>query len=166
MRTGFLIQTSASVIVLSSLLAADAVAYLLHLMPSSTLLWYLAIEVFRPFDPFGDPFQTVVRSWLTPGVVAALLVATVLAHWLRVRVVIGLFANVSSIFMVALAWRWAVPHRSMTASLAPTAGASGVDVYFVSALCVLSIVSAVASHYLFLTRRHDSSSIRSVIAAP
>src|SRR3954470_20658069 len=102
MRHDLKLQTIASLSVLGAALLAEAAAYLLHLMPSSQALWYVNLEVLRPFGLTRNPAIGAISTVFSLPFVLTLFLVALVAYALRHRLIVAFVTNISAMMIAGL----------------------------------------------------------------
>jgi hypothetical protein len=135
--------------VIIAVLAAHLCARALAEWPNSSLLWYLNLQIWRPFRygidllP-GDGFTQAV--WIAAPLLALTGVGLALRNKLPLAIAAHLSLFYSTLILYCSGIRWA-----LESSLAVAAGAeSWADPnLFVAAILLLSLMSSAASHWQY-----------------
>lgn len=149
------LQLIGPIALVGAVLAADSAAYALALQPSSSLLWYLNLEVFSIFRKsrglFGDFFALPFAQLLIFGLPLVLLAGLGLA--LKRNLMIAFSSNLSFGYAVLLAFSWhnwqGIAHVKAT-SLAWVHVPTGGSLYLIAILMLASFFSFAVSHVLYI----------------
>jgi hypothetical protein len=146
------LELAGPISVIGAIMCADLGAHALANWPTSSLLWYLNLEVFRSFRysfaGFGAP------AWLGADglpqavwVVAPLLGLVCIGLLVRNRLLLALASNLSLIYSAALLYGSVVanvPAPGLHLNLSGLATPSGV---FAATILLVSILSTTISHW-------------------
>ena len=151
MRNGLLVQVLGSVVVLLALLLGEGMAYLLYRSPGNPLLCYLNMEVFAPFSPYEMSLGSTLRTWFTPDTIFALLAVLFVSYTAKQRIVIGVYANLSSMYMGTLTYKLVVSAPTVkSASLIASGVGPSLELGLLLFVFVFSACSAILSHVSML----------------
>jgi hypothetical protein len=148
MQKSHKIQLLGPLVVAIAVLSAEGVAYALALTPSSSLLWYLNLEVFSIFRKsrsyLGDFAAMPFAQWLLiAGPIAALAVA---------GLVTAVASNLSFVYAAFLAYSWFNWHsvgHLRSASLAWIQVPTTTNAALFAVLFAAAFVSFAASHVMY-----------------
>lgn len=142
-------------LIFAVVLAAEAAAYALALSPSSSLLWYLNLEVFSLLrksrlivsDYCSLPFAQFI---LAAGPIA---VIGMFGLALRNNLCMAISSNLSFVFAAFLGYGWYAwsSHGHHAASLTFDRAPAGGSFYLFAVLGTAAFGSFVASHFAFLS---------------
>jgi hypothetical protein len=148
------LQLVGPIVLFGVVFAAEAAAYALTLAPSSTLLWYLNLEVFGIFrksraslSAFCSlPFAQIL---IVAGPMALIGMAGLM---LRNNLCIAISSNIAFVYATYLAHSWSTWHTSahMTASHMSVHVPAGNALYLCLMLGIASFASFVISHIAYL----------------
>lgn len=130
---------------------AELAAHALAIWPTSTLLWYLNIEVFQSFryilgsfgfGRFGGDLGSAQSLWL-PVALTALICAGLIA---RMKLPLAIASNFSLIYSgLLLYWGLAANHSQQSASF-NLDGLSSPTCFLAASIFVVSLLSSTISH--------------------
>jgi hypothetical protein len=148
------IQLMGPLVVAVAVLSAEGTAYALALTPSSSLLWYLNLEVFSIFRKsrsyLGDFAGMPFAQWLLiAGPIAALAVAGLAS---RQRLVTAIASNLSFVYAAFLAYSWFNWHsvgNLRSASLVWIQVPTATNAALFAVLFAAAFVSFAASHVMY-----------------
>src|SRR3954454_22458460 len=107
MKATYLVQTLGTTAVVGAFLASDLVAQLLEIHPGSETLWYLQLGLLRPLTALRTSGGVV--GAMTEANILIVGVAVLISAWvaclLRQRVIVGLMANCSLMFVGSMAYQ-------------------------------------------------------------
>ena len=148
-------QLIGPLVLLAAVLAAETAAYALALAPSSSLLWYLNLEVFSIFRKsrlhLGELSATPFAQLLM--IAGPLALAACVGFALKRTLISAIASNLSLVYAAFLVYSW---HHWQTfkqvkaASLISVQVPTGSDLYLFAILLIASVASFLASHCLYL----------------
>jgi len=147
------LQTAGSLLVIGAFAAAEASAWALSAWPGSAWLWYLDLELFRPFElarAEGSPLR-ILFGPASLSLAAALAAVTLLAR--RWHLGSALIANLCFVGTLALVYGWLDGTGSLkAASLGAVIVRPRVDLVLVLLMSAASFAGCVLSHASFARR--------------
>jgi hypothetical protein len=156
------IQLIGPLVLLGAVAAAEAAAFALAFAPSSSLLWYLNLEVFSIFRKsriyLGDLSAIPFAQLLFIAGPLALIAGLGLV--LKRNLVLAVASNLSLVYAAVLIYSWHHWHtfkHMKSASLVWVQVPSGSDLYFFAILLIASSASFVASHCFYLRAARSAS---------
>ena len=142
------LQLAGPVVVISAVASAEFGAHALAYWPSSPLLWYLSLEVFRPVQysfgavnglAFGDLAQTLC-------VVVPLLALICLGLITKVRLPLALASNLSFVYSALLLYGSYLANAPTTKVAVKLSALWGPSFFLLGAVLLASAVSSAVSH--------------------
>jgi hypothetical protein len=155
------IQLWTNLVVLLTLVAAEASAYMLAQLPGSMTLWYLNLEVFRPIQRatyLHSPVHALLGAY-TGFAALALCILAAWAAWKGRRLSLAIVSHVCLIMVAGFSRNWLDIHPQLpeTASLDPQFAAvlrlaATPDGAIMGPVCVAAIVATICGHLTFILK--------------
>lgn len=159
MRSVPRLQLASIALVVAAGLCAELAALALSHYPSSTLLWWLNLEVFAPVSAIYNQLAGTVNWTLTTALATLLgiLALSVLAFALRLRLVLASFSHVAfaACGLAAFAWLQSGPPTRVASlgGVVATFDSAGALLLFLLAGTLLGCVLTHVSYLYEATRR-------------
>jgi hypothetical protein len=159
------LQLLGPLVLAAMIIAAEMAAEMLAINPSSSLAWYLNLELFGLFqrshyvlsDRIGIPYFQLLF------VALPILVLVCAGTLLRRRMMVALATNLSLVYVFFLGYSWRLvetpalfsaslgnPQSSATLSVSAWSLLSGPHVYPLLVMAVTSLLSFAATHLLYV----------------
>jgi hypothetical protein len=144
-------QTLGSVLVIGTVVSSEAAAHLLAAYPSSAVAWYFNLEIFPGFEHARNLGFSPLFGPATLWIALLGLAVTILSGALRLKLAVGVIANLSFIFSLSFACIFYL-HASTykEASLVQMSLTSESDFYLLGIITAVSFTAFVACHATFL----------------
>jgi hypothetical protein len=155
MSVVFRLQLIGPAVLFCAALTAESAAYALTQAPSSAFLWYLNLEAFNLFRKS----RTILTQYCDLPFAHVIMIAGPMALiglaglTLKRNLCLAISSNLSFTYAAFLAYSWYAWNnvgRVTSVSLASVYAPTGDALYLFVVLAVASLVSFVASHFLYL----------------
>lgn len=149
----FKLQILGPLVLFAATLSAELAARALEYKPSSETLWYLNLEVFKPFQRSHSVLTDYVNidGFQLFGIALPIFALACVGLLMRRRLPLAMSAQFAVGYATFLLFSWQGPaHTSVQASLQAVAVASGDNFYMILGILGSCLFSAIVSHVLYL----------------